>query len=87
VADEPPRPFDLALDELDQLRAQVRPVAGDREALVVAEFLDRVHVEPGRPPDVEQLAIGARRKAVRVREDDALQTTRSPGCVIFFIGS
>ena len=70
MPDQEHRRASLVLDERKQLAAQVRPVARDRVASIVAELLDREHAVAGFAPGFEQLPVGAGREAVGVREDD-----------------
>jgi hypothetical protein len=85
MTDQPGRRPTFALDEMDQLVAQARPVARHRIGRVVAELVERDHPVAGGTPMFEQQPVGAGREAVAVREDDR-QTIFSPGWVIFFIG-
>ncbi|MCY1542572.1 hypothetical protein D9M68_783270 [compost metagenome] len=58
------------LGEVGQLLHQVRPVVGDGVLRVVPEFLDGVDLEAAAAQAVEDDAVGARGKAVAVREHD-----------------
>ena len=64
----------FGLDELQQLVAQVRPIAGDGVGGVVAQTFDGQHAVAGGAPGVEQHTVGARREAVGVAEDDGAGT-------------
>ena len=71
-------------EEVGQLVAQARPVAGDRVARVGAEARRRLDAPAGGSPHVEQRLVGAGGKAVRVGEDDragrGLRQLSRPGC-------
>ena len=71
-------------EEVGQLVAQARPVAGDRVARVGAEARRRLDAPAGGSPDLEQRLVGAGRKAVGVGEDDragrGLRQLSRPGC-------
>jgi hypothetical protein len=62
--------LDFALDEIRQLRLQVRPVVGDGKVRVMAEFVERLDHEPARTQIPEQHAVRRCRKTVAVGEDD-----------------
>jgi hypothetical protein len=59
----------FGIDEVDQLVAQTRPVAGDGVARIVAKLRHGQHAPAGRAPQRKQLPVGAGRKAVGMGED------------------
>ena len=59
----------LFLGKVGQLLHQVRPVAGDRVARVVAKAVHRADLEAARAQVLEQHVVGAGRKAVAVGEN------------------
>ena len=76
----------FGLREIVELRDQVRPVAGDRVARVMAELVHRLDGEATCAQVLEQYAVGRRGKTVAVREDDEAQMSLSSGRVILRSG-
>jgi len=62
--------FYFLAGKVGQLLHQVRPVAGDRVAWVVAEFFNRLDLKTPRLQALEQHAVGAGRKAVAMGKND-----------------
>ena len=70
----------LLLGEVGQLLHQVRPVAGDRVARVMAKAVHRTDLKTARTQVLEQGAVGACRKAVAVRKNKVRHGKKMPVC-------